>query len=458
MTSRPGRPRIPGVTVYRRGRKWSYTIYGGPDVLTGKRDRTNEGGFLTEDEAWTAALRRRAETDRGRDVRPSSRTVEQFLTEWLASIKHSVKPSTYANYTTNVEVYILPIIGKRKLQDIKVPVLNAFYIRLMESGRVKRDGNVRMYEYWQARQTSRNGLGPTPTELSKACGTSYQAAKEAVCRYRRGRTPIEHGRGLSPKSVRNIHRLLHRALGDAVAWDYLTFNPAEHASLPREQRRGRVRPQPWTVEELAQWLRVAQDDRFAGLWVLAATTGMRRSELLGVRRESLDLDAATLTIDETLVSVGGRPEESDGKSEAGVRAVSLDQFTVAALRQHLAMLDEEQAAFGSAYEPGGWLFAWEDGRRLHPDSVTDRFNRLVDKAGVRRIRLHDVRHTYSTLSLNAGVEPKILSDRVGHSNPSVTFQIYAHRSTGQDRAAADLLGRLIEHALTSAAGPSGDGA
>jgi integrase len=183
------------------------------------------------------------------------------------------------------------------------------------------------------------------------------------------------------------------------------FNPAEHASLPRERRRGRATPQPWSVEELGQWLRVAQEDRFAAMWVLAATTGMRRSELLGVRRDSLNLEAGTLTIDETLISVGGRAEESDGKTDAGVRTVSLDAFTVGALRPHLAMLDDERAAFGTACAAGGWLFVWLDGRRPHPDSVTDRFNRLVDRAGARRIRLHDVRHTYSTLSLDTGIEP-----------------------------------------------------
>ncbi|MGH3827293.1 MAG: hypothetical protein ACRDQX_08990, partial [Pseudonocardiaceae bacterium] len=342
------RRRIPGVTVYRRGKKWSYTIYGEPDILTGKRDRINAGGFESEDDAWSSALRKHAEMDRGRTVKPSTRTVEQFLAEWLGSVKHSLKPSAYANYSTNVAAYIIPKIGHRKLQDISVPVLNAFYVHLLEAGRVKPDGNGRMYEYWRAHRTLRNSLGPTPTELSKACGTSYQAAKEAVCRYRRGRVPAEYLAGLSPKSVRNVHRLLHRALSDAVAWDYLVFNPAEHASLPRERRRGRSIPQPWSVEELAQWLRQAQEDRFAGMWVLAATTGMRRSELLGVRRDSLNLDAGTLTIDETLISVAGRAEESDGKTEAGVRTVSLDSFTIAALGRHLAMLDVERQAFGPA--------------------------------------------------------------------------------------------------------------
>ena len=319
------------------------------------------GGFESEDDGWASALRKHAEVDRGRNIKPSTRTVEQFLTEWLGSVKHSLKPSAHTNYSTNVSAYIIPKIGRRKLQDISVPVLNAFYVHLLEAGRGKTDGNGRMYEYWRDRRTLRNGLGPTPTELSKACGTSYQAAKEAVCRYRRGRVPAEYLTGLSPKSVRNVHRLLHRALSDAVAWDYLVFNPAEHASLPRAHRRGRNVPQPWSVEELAQWLRRAQDDRFAGMWVLAATTGMRRSELLGVRRDSLDLDARTLTIDETLVSVAGRAEESDGKTEAGVRTVSLDAFTIAALRRHLVMLQVEQQAFGSSYAGGGWLFVWENG-------------------------------------------------------------------------------------------------
>jgi integrase len=189
--------------------------------------------------------------------------------------------------------------------------------------------------------------------------------------------------------------------------------------IPRA-RIARATPQPWSVQELAQWLRVAQRDRFAAL--------------LGAHRESLDLDLKTLALGDTLISVDGRAEQSDGKSEAGERVISLDAFTVAALRQHLAMLDGERTAFGSAYTGGGWLFVWPDGTRPHPDTVTEQFNRLVDAAGVRRIRLHDVRHTYATLALTSGVEPKIVSDRVGHSNPGVTFQIYTHPSVGADRA------------------------
>jgi integrase len=232
-----------------------------------------------------------------------------------------------------------------------------------------------------------------------------------------------------------------------VAWNYLTFNPAEHANLPREARGARNRPKPWTLDELAAWLRVALDDRFAGMWVLAATTGMRRSELAGVERDMLDLDQGMVAIENTRVVVKGHATDSDGKTEGSCRTISLDPFTVSALRQHVEMIDSEWEAFGASYPDHGKLMCFEDGRRLHPDTVTARFNRLVDQAAVRRIRLRDVRHTYATLARDLGVNSKIVSNRLGHANESVTQQIYTHPSTGQDRPAAEMIAGLIAEAL-----------
>jgi integrase len=102
-----------------------------------------------------------------------------------------------------------------------------------------------------------------------------------------------------------------------------------------------------------------------------------------------------------------------------------------------ACLDQEREAWDSDYDPRGYLFCHPDGEPLHRDTITRRFNRLVDRAGVPQIRLHDVRHTYATLLLDAGIDTKVVSDRVGHASMSVTFQIYAHRSTGRDRDAAE---------------------
>jgi integrase len=122
---------------------------------------------------------------------------------------------------------------------------------------------------------------------------------------------------------------------------------------------------------------------------------------------------------------------------------SLDPFTVSALQRHLAMLDRERRAFGPRYAGSGPLFCKPDGRALHPDTITRRFNRLVDAAGVRRIRLHDVRHTYATASLDAGINSKQISDRIGYANVAFTLTTYTHRSTGEDRPAADAFARLF---------------
>ena len=438
-----------GITVSRRGTRWYYRLDLEPDPLTGKRQRENRGGFETDADAWTAAMTSKQRHDGGRHVRTNRRTVRAFLVEWQAAVGDSVKPSTRQNYADYIRAYVDPIIGDRRLQDVTVPVLNLLYRRLLTEGRVKTDRNSAMFAYWSTHQTERNGLGPTPADLVGACGVSIHAARAAVLRFRRGRIPVDAGAGLAPKTVKNIHRMLHRAFSDAVAWEYLVVNPAEHASLPREQRRtSRSRPKPWTVDELTAWLRVALSDRFAAMWLLSATTGMRRSELAGVDRELLDLDARTLAIEDTRVVVAGYTIESDGKSNAGVRVISLDAFTVDLLRTYLAVLDEERAAFGAGYDSDHCkLMRYPDGRALHADTITRRFNRLVDLAGVRRIRLHDVRHTYATLSLDSGVHAKIVSDRIGHAHEGITVAIYGHRSTGHDRAAAELVAGLIRRRL-----------
>jgi integrase len=151
---------------------------------------------------------------------------------------------------------------------------------------------------------------------------------------------------------------------------------------------------------------VAVNDRDVGIWVLAATTGMRCSGLAGAERDLLDLDNATLEIADTRVVVGGKADESDGKTESGRRVISLDPLTAAYLHRHLARLDAEREAFEGSYHDSGLLVCHPDGRPVHPDTITDRFNRLVDRAGVKRIRLHDVRHTYVTTSLDAGIDPR----------------------------------------------------
>jgi integrase len=164
-----------------------------------------------------------------------------------------------------------------------------------------------------------------------------------VRRYRSGRLPVDQEPGLAPKTIKNIHRLLHRAFDAAVSWHYVSTNSVVHAVPPRGSSK---RAKPWTAEQLAVFLRTARSDRFYALWVLAATTGMRRSELAHLDRDGLDLAAGQLTISQTRVVVSGHAAESDGKSRNSRRTIALDRVTAAALRKYLQTVDEERQAWG----------------------------------------------------------------------------------------------------------------
>ena len=251
----PRRTPIPGITVYRLKTTWSYRITSAPDPVTGERRRPYKGGFETEDEAWRAALDAQRLLDGGRPAHTKRIRVGDFLAEWLHTIEPDLKETTLQSYRDIIGFYLQPTIGSRWLADITVPTLNALYRRLLDSGRLKGDANWRMYTYWLEHRADRDGRGPRSRDMATACGTSLNGAREAVRRYRRGRIPLEYNAGLSPKSVKNVHVLLHKAFSDAVAWEYLRFNPAEHAVVPRARRRGQTPVRRiWTIEELGRWL------------------------------------------------------------------------------------------------------------------------------------------------------------------------------------------------------------
>lgn len=456
MTARRSKSRMPGIWVEQRGSTWRYRIDAGRDPLTNERLRPGVGGFATEADALKEAIKAKERVAQGLAAHATKIRVRDFFPQWLTAVESNLKATTAQNYRDYITAYIVPTLGDRWLGDLKVTTLNAFYKKLHESGRLKNgDSNARMYAYWHARRTDRDGLGPSASTVAKACDVNLATAKKALARYRRGRTPVAKSQGLEPKTVRNIHVVMNLALQDAVRWGYLPANPAEHAIVPRPKSRSAKKDEAvtWTLEELARWLAVALEDRYSGMWCLVASTGMRRSELAGVERAMLDLEAGTLASEDTRVVVAGRVYESDGKSTAGNRDIALDPFTVKQLRVYVAMIDREREALGDSYPEHDYLMTGPEGRPLHPDTITARFNRLVDRAGVPRIRLHDVRHTYSTLAIDNGQNIKLLSQRIGHADTSVTLKIYTHRTAGADRPVADHMGGLIEAALRAISGP-----
>lgn len=366
-------------------------------------------------------------------------TVADFLLkDWLPAIKSTTKPTGWANWQTYAQSYVVPIIGRVKLQELNARQLIALYEHLLSAGRVKRDTDSVMYAYWVARR--KNGEEPTPREVARECAVSIHAARAALPRYRSGHIPRSQPPGLAAKTVRNIHIMLHRALSDAERWRYVHENVAASVKPPRVPRR---RPTIWTPAQLAKFLQYARPDRFYALYLLAAMTGMRRAELCGLRWAAVDLDAGRLAIEDTRVVVNGRAKASDGKSENALRLLSLDQTTVEVLRQWRADQASERPFFDPAHTGTDLVFTWEDGRPIHPDVVRQRFNRMAAACGLPRIRLHDVRHSYATAALKAGINPKIVSERLGHASAAFTLSIYTHAIPGMDRDAAEIIAEVI---------------
>ena len=199
----------------------------------------------------------------------------------------------------------------------------------------------------------------------------------------------------------------------------------------------------WTVAQLRTFLHRARSDRFFALWVLEATSGMRRCELAGARRDLLDLDAGTLAIELTRVVVDGKVIESDGKTENAQHVLALDPFTLAVLNVHVEMLDRERAD-SRAGLPGSWACC-SAGRRQapHPDTITRRFKQLAAAAGLPEIDLHDVRHSYATAGRDAKIDWKALSQRIGHADVAFTMKQYVQTDLEADRQVANTLAELI---------------
>ncbi len=451
--------------VYRRGKTWSYLFDIDPDPLTGKRRQANGSGFKTEREAWKACRAAIADYEKGRPASVSKRKVADALADWLTRIEHAVKPSMQQNWRNYATYYVIPYIGERDVQDIDGAVCDALYAKLLAQGRIKakparkamtqavhirrltpegkllpclphRDDTGRCYR----KHEENDPLLGQPIQRKKPSGHAVAKATEAA----QNKLPP----GLEPKTVVNTHRMMHRAWEDFTTWGWAKRNVVNDAHPPRVPRKGR---KVWTVAQLQTFLQWARRDRFFALWVLEVTSGMRRCELAGAPRDLLDLDTGTLPIGTTRVVVDGKVIESDGKTENAQHVLALDPFTVAVLRVHVAMLDQERREFGPDYQDHGLLFCWENGRPPHPDTITRRFKRLAAAAGLPEIDLHGVRHSYATAGRDAKIDWKALSQRIGHADVAFTMKQYVQTDLEADRQVANTLAELIlGGALTTA--------
>lgn len=175
-------------------------------------------------------------------------------------------------------------------------------------------------------------------------------------------------------------------------------------------------------------------------------TGMRRGEILGLRWSDVDLEGARISVRHAIVTVAYAVLESTPKSHQA-RVIDLDPETAGMLREHRRRQQVERDQWGSDYSNNDLVVAKENGEPLHPQSFSQAFERLVKRAGLRRIRLHDLRHTHATIAVKAGVPVKVISERLGHESPAFTLKQYAHVMPGMQAEAAAQIAELVERTL-----------
>ncbi len=386
--------------VIKRGGSWSYVIRV-QDPATSVTKPKWVGGFESEEDAKAARDEARVRARRGEFVKRSTSTVADYLAEWLDTHASTVKPKTLAGYRHDIDHYIVPRIGRMRLQALRPAVISKLYRDLAEYG--GRDG------------------GP-----------------------------------LSAWTVSHVHRTLRKALADAVHVEQLlAVNPAEQSKRPRHRD---VEPtRVWTAEQMDTFLTAAQSHRLFAFYRLAAYTGARRGELLYLRWQTVNLDAAEITFGGSTAVVRGQRIEGTTKGGRS-RVVSIDSETVAVLREHRRRQAEDRLAAGAAWaDTDGLVFTNRWGEPLYPDTVTALMSKLICQHNksvpatgqpLPHARLHDLRHLHATTLLLAGVPVHVVAARLGHADPAVTLRVYSHVLREHSRGVGNVFAQAVKAAVS----------
>ncbi len=336
--------------------------------------------FETRKEALTWLAEVRLKAERGLLREPSKATVADYLAFWLENgAKPSVRPPTYRQYEQYVRNYVVPVLGPLRLQALKPPDIQALYTQKLEAG-------------------------------------------------------------LSRRTVQLIHAILHKALSQAVDWGLISFNPADRVKPPRPQPK---EMQVLSPEEARRFLEAAREYDYYPLFVLALTTGMRLGELLGLKWADVDLEAGAVHVRRGLYRVRGEWVEGEPKSAAGKRKIALPALATAVLKEHRLAQLEARLKAGPAWEDNGLVFTTAAGRPIHPGDIRRTLTAILGRAGLPRIRFHDLRHSHATLLLKEGVNPRVVQERLGHSTVSMTLGTYSHVLPDLQAEAAEKLNRTL---------------
>lgn len=375
--------------IAKKGNRYYAVIYEGIDPLTGKgRHRWHAAGATRKEaeRVLTELVKRHHD---GEYRPPEKITLGEYLQRWLPT-KRNLAPSTYSSYERSIRLHVLPYIGSIPLQRLTPEDLDSLYAHLETNGRRNKGG------------------GP-----------------------------------LAPKTVRLVHVTIHAALNDALRKGSVIRNVADVAEPPKLSAKARPKMTVWTAEELRRFFELIESHHLSPAFYVKANTGMRRSEVLGLTWRAIDFDNARLSVTQTVTAPDYKIVVSDVKSAHALRTIDLDERTVAVLRAWRKQQLKQNMATGMRVDDSGFVFAKPDGSPLHPDYMSQTFERLLTKLDLPRIRLHDLRHTHATLMLKEGEPVKVVSERLGHSSVAFTMQVYQHVLPGMQADAARRFGDIV---------------
>ena len=375
-----------GTIRQRPDGRWEARFTVGRDPGTGKQIQRSVYGS-TQKEVRQKLAQAVAEVDNGTYQAPSKMTVGQWLDIWQKDYLGGVKPFTAQGYEKNVRVYIKPALGAIKLDALNAHTVQKFI----------------------------NDMGK----------------------------PHEDKPPLSPKTVRNAHGVLHKALQQAVTVGYIRFNPADACERPRLERK---EINPLDSDAMAAFMRAIGGHRFEAIYLTMLFTGMRRGEAFGLLWDCVDLDKGTIRIDRQLQNIPGRPGEfrlistKNGKG----RTITAAPFVVELLKKHRARQLRDRLKSGPLWQDHGYVFCNEVGEHLSPSTVYHNYKEIVASIGLPDLRLHDLRHSYAVASLRAGDDVKTVQSNMGHHTAAFTLDVYGHVTEEMKRASADRMEAYIK--------------
>lgn len=376
-----------GTAVYLEDKKlWRVQGSFGINPVTGKRWRPTFYG-KTKKEALEKLRTAEEEFRQGTYAAANKITVGEWLEQWLetyAAVR--VRQNTLEGYRIVVNGYLKPILGHIPLKELQPQQVQKMVNDLLKSGR-KRDG------------------GP-----------------------------------LSSRMVEYIFTILHSALEQAVKNQMVSRNVCNAVNKPK---RNRKEFRPWTVEQTNQFLNHVKDSRLFPLYLTVWGTGLRRSELLGLKWSDIDFKKGTLTVNRVLVNTKGGQIFQEPKTPKSRRTIPLPKPVIEELKVWKKRQAEEALAFPGEYNPLNMVFTNEIGEPLKPDFITRSFRRDAETAGLPVIRFHDLRHGHATMLLELQEDLKVISDRLGHSTITVTADIYSHVREEIQKRASDKLASTL---------------